>query len=500
MKTKQVFLGIDVGTSSIKGILATSEGETICVNEVQQVVSNPYPNWSEQDPEVWWRNTIDVIKCLTFDASKLPYPIEISCIGITGQMHSSVFLDSSGKNIRPSILWNDSRTTLQCQQIYDLVGKKYLQKEIGNLALEGFTAPKLLWLKHMEPDNYLKVDKMIMPKDYIRYRLTGELATDHSDASGTIFYDVRNLKWSKPFIDILDIPFDIFPEIYQSTDITGFITTNIAKRIGLKEGIPVVCGGADNAVGAISSGVLSKGQIQSSIGTSGTLLSPLSKPLITDDMNLHVFNHCSIDTWYAMGTVLSAGNCLRWLRDNFAPTKSFDSLINLSEQIAPGSDRLIFLPYLSGERTPHNDPNAKGVFFGLHNGHTLGHMTKSVLEGVTFALKDCFNLIKTLGFTSNTITGIGGGNKSHQWRQIQSDVLGIPVSTISPSGGPSYGAAMLASVGYGHFNTPYDCVEQWLTQTESNQPNLLNNEQYEHIYEIFRSLYPNLKESFKLLE
>ena len=185
MKTKQVFLGIDVGTSSIKGILATSEGETISVNEVQQIVSNPYPNWSEQDPEVWWRNTIDVIKCLTFDASKLPYPIEISCVGVTGQMHSSVFLDSSGKNIRPSILWNDSRTTLQCQQIYDLVGKKYLQKEIGNLALEGFTAPKLLWLMQMEPDNYLKVDKMIMPKDYIRYRLTGELATDHSDASGT---------------------------------------------------------------------------------------------------------------------------------------------------------------------------------------------------------------------------------------------------------------------------------------------------------------------------
>nr|AIF11768.1 xylulokinase [uncultured marine thaumarchaeote KM3_53_E03] len=489
-------MGIDVGTSGVKVLLINTEGNIVSEATTQQNVIQVNPTWTEQDPETWWQNTISSINKVLSDSSSLPYPIDISCIGITGQMHSSVFLDNSGDSIRPAILWNDSRTTLQCKHIHDSVGMDFLYNEIGNLALEGFTAPKILWLQENEPHHYERVHRVIMPKDYIRYRMTGELGTDHSDAAGTILYNVRTKKWSNKLLKALNIDPDILPQICDSTDICGSVSNLIASELGLKKGTPVVFGGADNAVGAVSSGVVTTGQTQSSLGTSGTLLTLISKPNVTKEMNLHLFTHCISDKWYLMGTILSAGNSLKWLKETFASKQTYESLVKNSSQIGPGAEGLIFLPYLNGERTPHNNPNARGVFFGIHSGHTLSHFTKAVLEGVCFAIKDTSEIIKTLGISLNNIRGIGGGNQNRTWRQIQSDVLDLPVSNISPGGGPSYGAAMLASVGVGHFSSINDCVDSWIKETDVIHPNNSNVELYQSIYETYKSLYPVLKDSF----
>ena len=490
-------MGIDVGTSAVKVVLTGTDGKIISEANVEQSVSHFKPTWAEQDPDLWWQNTVTAINKVTSNLSSLPYPTELSCIGVTGQMHSSVFLDQSGHSIRPAILWNDSRTISQCKNIYALVGMDFLYQEIGNLALEGFTAPKILWLKENEPNNYEKLDTILMPKDYIKYRLTGELSTDHSDAAGTILYNVRNKKWSDKMLETLNIESKHLPPIYESTDICGSISNIVASELGIEKGIPVVCGGADNAVGAVSSGVIATGQAQSSLGTSGTLLTPVSNPNVEQDMRLHLFSHCLSDTWYLMGTILSAGNSLKWLKDNFAADETYETLVNQSINIAPGAEGLIFLPYLNGERTPHNNPKARGVFFGIHSGHTLAHFTKAVLEGVCFAIRDTSEIIKTLGVSIKTIRGIGGGNQNRVWRQLQADVLNLPISNVLPGGGPSYGAAMLASVGTGHFFSIKDCVDQWISETDIVQPKHSNMMLYESIYETYKSLYPALKDSFE---
>jgi len=496
VKTRQVFMGIDVGTSAVKVVLVRLDGQIVSEAFVEQAVVEPNPTWAEQDPEILWQSTRTAIKKVISNCAQLPYSTEIIGISVTGQMHSGVFLDQARNIIRPAILWNDSRTSSQCEEIIGLVGIDRLYQEIGNMPLEGFTAPKILWLRQNEPDNYSQLRTILMPKDYIRYRLTGELATDESDAAGTILYDVRKQEWSKPILESLDIDSSILPQVLKSTDVCGTLSKFIARDLRLPEAIPVVCGGADNAVGAVSSGVVVPGQIQSSIGTSGTISTPVTTPTVAADMSLHMFSHCVPDIWYLMGTILSAGNSLKWLRNTFAPTESYKTIVDRARDVNAGAEGLVFLPYLSGERTPHNNPNARGVFFGLSTGHTFEHFTRAVLEGVAFALRDSLELIKILGISVNTVRGIGGGNSSTLWRQIQSNVFNLPVANVLPGGGPAYGAAMLASVGVNHFSSIYDCVDQWIQETTIVNPIQSEVYLYQELYDNYGSLYRSLEDRF----
>ena len=494
--TAAAFLGIDVGTTAVKAVLVGTDGGVLCEAEVEQDVIVPRPTWSEQHPETWWQSTKVAVRGVMDAARSLPRPLEVRAIGLSGQMHSSVFLDANRHVIRPALLWNDARTTSQCREMTDRLGHDGLRSTVGNLALEGFTAPKVLWLMQNEPENYARLRVLLLAKDYVRYRLTGELATEPSDASGTILYDVRERRWSQRATEALEIPSDILPAVVESAEASGLVSKIIADELGIPIGTPVVGGGADNAAGAVGSGVVRAGRLQSSIGTSGTMLTPTDEPHVEDEMRLHTFCHCVPDRWYLMGTILSAGNSLKWLRDTLGGQESYDSLVTEAESVAVGADGLVFLPYMTGERTPHNDSNARGVLIGLHLRHRRGHLTRAVLEGVCFALRDSLELMQTLGVAVEAVRTIGGGARSRVWRQIQADVFNLPVATVRPAGGPAYGAALLAAVGAGHFGSVQDAVDAWSREDEFVEPIPNRVRVYDELYAAYRALYPSLKERF----
>lgn len=497
--TKRAYIGIDVGTTAIKALLVGDDGSVLADADAFLSINTPRPGWSEQRPEDWWDGTIKALTDVMNQASRLPYSVEVASIGLSGQMHSSVFLDASNNVIRPALLWNDVRTTSQCQSIYESVGMDGLHSTVANLALEGFTAPKLLWLRENEPNNFARLAKLLLPKDYIRFRLTGQFAIEPSDAAGTLLFDVRQRKWSSEILSKLDIPQSILPRVVESTEVSGHVTAEAATLTGLPTGVPVVGGGADNAAGAVSSGVVNAGQVQSSIGTSGSMLTPITRPQVDEGMRLHTFCHCAPDLWYLMGTVLSAGSALRWLRDVLvtdANESSYDSLTYGAENVSAGSDGLIFLPYLSGERTPHNDANARGVFFGLHMGHTRNHMVRSVMEGVCFALRDSLELMRSMAVSFNEVRAIGGGARSKLWCQIQADVFGVPVATMQGSGGPAFGAAMMGAVGTGAFDSISQAAESWVRIENITEPTQSNTSAYDDMYAQYQKLYPALKNRF----
>ena len=351
-KTTAAVLGIDVGTTAVKAILVDESGRVVAEAEVEQEVSIPRPAWAEQDPELWWSSTQTAVTRVMAQARRLATTVELRAAGLSGQMHSSVFLDTDGRVIRPALLWNDARTTRQCQEITSVLGLTGLRRTVGNLALEGFTAPKVLWLRQNEPGNYARLRTLLLAKDYIRYRLTGELATEPSDAAGTILFDARRRRWSDEVLDALDISPALLPAVVGSTEISGRVLASAGEALGLPAGLPVVGGGADNAAAAVGSGVVVPGRVQSSIGTSGTVLMPVTRPRVDRRMRLHTFCHCVPDQWYLMGTVLSAGNSLRWLRDVLLQEhvdRSYEALTSEAEGVAPGSDGLFFLPYMTGE-------------------------------------------------------------------------------------------------------------------------------------------------------
>ena len=491
------FLGIDVGTTAVKAVLVGSGGQVLCEAEVEQEVIVPRPTWSEQHPETWWQNTKTAVLEVMASARALPGgPVEVRAIGLSGQMHSAVFLDADRDVIRPALLWNDSRTTAQCREITDRLGLDGLRSTVGNLALEGFTAPKVLWLREHEPESYERLRTLLLAKDYVRYRLTGELATDPSAAAGTILYDVRRRRWSRRATDALEIDTAILPTVVESTQTSGVVSGANAGELGLAPGTPVVGGGADNAAGAVGSGVVTPGRLQSSIGTSGTMLTPTDEPRVENQMRLHTFCHCVPNRWYLMGTILSAGSSLKWLIDTIGGQASYESLVSEADSVAVGADGLIFLPYMAGERTPHNDSNARGVFFGLHLGHRRSHLARAVLEGVCFALRDSLELMMALGISVEAVRAIGGGARSPVWRQIQADVLNLPVATVSPAGGPAYGAAMLAAVGVGHFGSVQEILDAWTREGDIVEPDRERGLVYDELYQAYTSLYPGLKERF----
>lgn len=485
-----------MGTTTVKAVVVSADGSLLAADEVEQQIAVPRPGWAEQRPDMWRRNAIAASRRAIAETQGVYGRIDIAAVGLTGQMHSLVFLDRDGEVIRPAILWSDTRTTPQRRFITDTLGMDGLRSGIANLPLEGFTAPKLLWLRNNEPENYARLRMLLLPKDYIRFWMTGDYATDPSDAAGTALFDVRRRRWSQQTLDALGLDGDMLPPVAGSTEITGAVSRAAADALGIPPGIPVVGGGADNAAGAIGCGVVCNEVMQVSIGTSGTLLLPTARPVVAPDMSLHTFCHCVPDMWYLMGTILSAGSALRWLRDTLGGGVSYETLTADAATAPPGSDGLLFLPYLSGERTPHNDANARGVFFGLHTAHNRNHLARAVMEGVCFALRDSLELMREQSASPKQARIIGGGARSSLWRQICADVFGLPIATTQPNAGPAYGAALLAAVGCGIFAAVRQAVEACVNPGDAVHPNPANAAAYSEFYRAYRRLYPALKDHF----
>ena len=492
----QHYLGIDVGTTAVKALVVDESGSVAGEAESPLEVSVPKPGWAEQDPAGWWQGTVEAVWAACVQAGVR----DVAAVGLSGQMHSAVLLDGDDSVLRPAILWNDVRTSAQCRFITDTVGRAGLRRLVGNPALEGFTAPKLLWVRDEEPRLFDRVRTVLLPKDYVRLLMTGQKATEPSDAAGTLLFDVRRGRWSEEMLSALQLDPAMLPPVRGSAGVTGRLTPGAAKALGLRRGTPVVGGGADNAAAAVGSGVVAQGAMQTSIGTSGTVVAPIVRPRVDPGMRIHSFNHAVPDTWYLMGVVLSAGAALAWFRRALVGQErtgpAYDELIAEAAGTPPGADGLTFLPYLTGERTPHADSNARGVFAGMHAGHERGHMVRAVLEGVMFALRDSLELMRRLRVDAEEAVAVGGGARSATWRQMQADVLGVPVVTVGPSGGAPYGAAVLAAAGSGRFASVEEACRAWIRPLDRIEPGPWATEAYGRAYERYRTLYPRLKRHF----
>lgn len=490
-------LGLDIGTSGVKVLVLRDDGAVMGSVTQEYPLYSPRPGWSEQQPEELWQGTLAGIKKAI---SKFHVdPQEIKALGLSGQMHSSVFLDKHKHVIRPAILWNDTRTTKQCREIESLVGSELLHEEACNPALEGFTAPKVLWLRENEPENYAKLRHLVLPKDYIRYRLTGDLTMELSDAAGTLFLNVRKAQWSTPILEKLDIPREILPDLIGSAEIGGTITAEISYVTGIPQGTPVVGGGADNACGAIGAGVVAPGRAMISLGTSGVMLAHLNNPVLLDKGTIHMFNSALSQEFYMMGVMLASGLSYRWFKEQLATELSYDEL-NQEAAISPaGSKSLLFLPYLSGERTPHGDAAARGVFIGLSNNHLRQDMVRAVLEGVAFSFNDSLTLMRQAGWSGSSVRAIGGGAKSLLWQEIIASITGLDVETLNINEGPAMGAAILAGVGVHVFSSVKEVADQVIKTVNTVHPNLTWQKIYQELYPIYQSLYPALSPVFKQL-
>ena len=491
-------LGIDVSTTAVKAVLIDAAGGLVGSASTPLALSTPRPGWSEQDPEEWWEATVTSI--LTLLARSGVEPESILSLGLTGQMHGAVFLDAGGEVIRPAILWNDARSAKECAEIVELVGEERLREITGNPALVGFQGPKILWLAEHEPENYSKVRHILLPKDYIRYRLSGELATDASDAAGTLLLDLAQRDWSDEILSTLAIPKEWLPDVYEGPQVTGHVSSEGARITGLTEETVIVAGAGDNAAAAIGCGVVHEGTGLLSLGTSGVIFAPTDGPRIDQSGALHAFCHAVPGAYHLMGVILSAGGSLRWARDILSSyrseTDTYNAFIEPAKHIPPGAEGLFFLPYLSGERTPHMDPSARGAWIGLSLAHNRDHLIRAVLEGVAFAMRDAWERIKTLGVAPPTLRIVGGGAKSPTWREILAAVLDVPLQQLAVDEGAAFGAALLAGVGAG----VYVDVEGAVTSTvkvrgvqEHPVPELV--EQYEEIYRKYAPLYPALRRS-----
>jgi xylulokinase len=482
---EQVFLGLDVGTSGVKAILVSSSGDLQASATSPLTMQTPQPGWAEQHPQAWWDATLASIAAV----KRAKPDAVVAAVGISGQMHSSVFLDRAGDVIRPALLWCDGRTTAECAEITERVGGEERLRDLAcNPALEGFTLPKVLWLRKHEPDAYARLATVMLPKDYIRYRLTGVLTTDPSDASATLMYDTAHLRWSEEIMKAVDVPMSILPNVGGSSEVLGKVTADAATLTGLSVGTPVVGGGADNACGAAGVGAVTAGEVVSSWGTSGTVLAPMLEPRVDPGLRAHTFCHVAPGVWYMMGVVLSAGGAFSWYRDQLAH-ETDQQLDAEAAGIDRGADGVTFLPYLQGERTPHRNAAARAAFLGLSLAHTRAHMTRAVLEGVCFALRDSLTILQELGLSPDQVLLTGGGAKSAFIRRLQSEVFGLPVSTVNREEGPAYGAALLAAVGVGAFPDLATAATATLTRGAPERPQADAHAAYEEPYARFRSAF-----------
>jgi xylulokinase len=470
-----VLVGLDVGTTGVKALTVSPEGEVLARAEEAYPLSTPQRDWAEQDPEDWWRAAESALEGLAV--------ADLAGIGLTGQMHGLVVLDEAERILRPAILWNDQRTGAECAEIEERLGLRRLVGLTGNRALPGFTAPKLLWLRRHEPEVYERIAHVLLPKDYVRLRLTGERAIDATDASGTLLFDVAGRRWSDDILAALEIPPEWLPRVVESSEVAGHTS----------DGVPVAAGAGDQAAGALGVGVDRAGPLSVVLGTSGVVFAALEAFAADPDGRLHSFCHAVPGAWHAMGVMLSAAGSLRWLRDAAAPGKSFETLTGEAEPWPPGAEGLVFLPYLAGERTPHADPNARGAFVGLSLRHDRGALVRAVLEGVAFGLRDSLELLKELGVEPRVGRVSGGGARSDLWLRIVASVLGVPLERAVAEEGAAYGAALLGGVAAGVFADVHEAVAACVRVRGRIDPEPAWADTYASGYERFRALYPALR-------
>jgi xylulokinase len=491
------YLGIDISTTGSKALLIDGFGKVIGSRSTPLTLSMPHPLWSEQAPQDWWNGIVKSIGEV-LDAAGVS-GADIAGVGLTGQMHGLVLLDGDGEVLRPAILWNDQRTGAQCDEIRARLGRERLIRITGNDALTGFTAPKVLWVAQNEPEIFAKVRQILLPKDYVRYKLTGSYAMDRAGGAGTILFDLKTRTWSPEVLEALEIPLEWLPPTFEGSAVTGEVSSEAAAATGLRAGTPVVGGGGDQAAQAVGVGAVEPGIIALTLGTSGVVFASTEAPLIQPEGRLHAFCHAVPDRWHFMGVMLSAAGSLQWYRDTLAPEVDFDDLVAGAANVPPGSDGLLFLPYLTGERTPHPDPLARGAWVGLTSRHTQPHLTRAVLEGVAFGIKDSFTLIQEAGLgVIRQVRISGGGAKSPLWRQIMADVLGVELVTVNTTEGAAFGAALLAAVGTGQFESVVEACEACVAITGETNPGK-DSPLYQEIYPHYQALYPALTDTFNAL-
>ncbi len=486
MSSRELFLGLDVGTSGVKALLVDAAGDLVASATTPLTLRTPHPGWAEQDPESWWE------ACLAATRQVLEPATRVAAVGISGQMHSSVFLDRNGVVTHPALLWCDGRTTLECREITERAGgEARLRDWVSNPALEGFTLPKVLWLRRHAPAAFARTAAVLLPKDFVRLRLTGTLATEPSDASGTLMYDPAHRRWSREIMDAVGLPVSLLPDVGESAEVLGRVTPHGAALSGIAAGTPVVGGGADNACGAAGVGAIAPGDAVTSWGTSGTLLTPTAQPFVDPGLRAHTFCHVGPGIWYLMGVVLSAGGAFAWYRDRFARDLADrddgdERLTNEAAGVPAGAAGATFLPYLQGERTPHRDATLRGAFLGLSLAHSRAHLTRAVLEGVAFALRDSLSILEQLGLSPESLLFTGGGARSPFVRQLLADVFGLPVTTVNREEGPAYGAALLAAVGAGAFSSLADAARRTLVRAPLLAPDPAAHAEYQRLYARFR--------------
>lgn len=503
----EYLLGLDIGTGGIKALLIDRDGNIHASHTTEISLQVPKPLWAEQNPDDWWQAVVESTHAVMAKASVLPAAIK--GIGLSGQMHSLVVTDAQDAVLRPAILWCDNRTLKQRRWIEETLGLETIRQWTGNPPLEGFTVPKLVWMRENEPDLYRRITKVFIAKDYIRYRITDEWLSEVSDAAGSAMFDITNRTWSAPYLDAIDIPCEILPECRESVEICGCVTETASKELGLAKGTPVVGGGADNPSSAVGNGIVREGRISASIGTSGVMFAHADTPKIDTSMRVHSFCHCVPFKWYLMGVVLTAGGALRWYRDTLgaeeiiqAGKKGVDPYEVLTAKAAeakPGSDGLVFLPYFSGERTPHQDATVRGGWIGLTLSHNKSHLVRSLLEGVTFALRDSLEILKELGIDVTQVRVTGGGAKNRFWQQMQADIYQTEVATMSVEEGPALGAALMAGVGAGWYDAIDEISDTVARVHEIIEPDSKKAVQYNEFYSYFKTLYPALRKNFQTI-
>jgi xylulokinase len=497
-------IGLDVGTSSAKAVLIDETGEVVSTVAPTYEFQTPRPLWAESDPEDWWQGSIQAIRSLVDKVGAE----QVAGIGLTGQMHGLVMLDAEGEILRPCIMWNDQRTGAQCEAITEKVGSERVLQLTGNPILPGFTAPKIAWVRENEPEVFDRVDKVLLPKDYVRYRLTGDFFTDVSDASGTSLLDVANRGWSDEMISALEIPSSWLPEVTESTVASTKISKDGAAATGLLEGTPVIAGGGDQAAQAVGCGIVKEGVVSTTVGTSGVVFAHSDEYRVDPEGRLHAFCHAVPGRWHLMGVMLSAAGSFQWYRNQLGQAEmaaeaaggsdAYDALTQLAAKAPPGAEGLLFLPYLSGERTPYPDPSARGSFVGLTLRHGKSHLTRAVLEGVSYGLNDSLSLMRRLGIEPDRVILSGGGARSPFWRQMLADVFSARCELVNATEGAAYGAALLAAVGAGVYEDVETACETCIRVTNQTEVSS-DKEIYADYYPRYRALYPALRKEFSAL-
>ncbi|GIL15358.1 MAG: xylulokinase [Chloroflexota bacterium] len=498
-------IGIDVSTTATKALVIDERGDVVASASDEYEFFTPRPLWAEQNPADWWRACVKVIRRVL---EKIPAR-EIAGIGLTGQMHGLVLMDADGNVLRPCIMWNDQRTAKQCAEITERVGgAKNLLRLIGNPVLPGFTAPKILWVRENEPQAYARAAHVLLPKDYLRYKLTGAYATEVSDASGTALLDVAKRNWSDELLKAIEIPRAWLPDVFESSVVSAKISADAANETGLLQGTPVVGGGGDQAAQAVGTGIVQEGIVSATLGTSGVVFASSDSYRLEPNGLLHAFCHAVPNKWHLMGVMLSAAGSFRWFRDALGAGEMrearsenldvYDILTREAARVDAGCEGLIFLPYLTGERTPHPDPHARGAFFGITLRHRKEHFTRAVLEGVAYGLRDSLELMRALGLNISQVRASGGGARSELWRQILADVFNSEIALVNITEGAAYGAALLAGVGAGVYASVEDACAQTIHVTDTVTQSE-NTKVYDDYYQVYRGLYPALQTQFERL-